>query len=414
MIGGEAGMPQRTVADPRDIDSLNLADPSTHAEYDLSDAWKWLRRNRPVYWHRAVGSSPGFWVVSRHKDVSDIYADRRFTSEKGNVIQTLLTGGDSAAGMMAAVTDGPRHSEIRSIIMKGFSPRSLKGISDSLRKEIGKLLAKAMEMGQVNFSREVASSIPLIAVCELMNVPESDREHILSLAKSTLTSDRSNQTPAEAWRAKNDILAYFGKLADDRRKNPGSDVVSALTQGAIGGKPLTMDEIVVNCYSLILGGDHSTRAAISGAVLALIENPSQWSLLKSGDVEIASAVEEVLRWTTPAMHFGRRALEDVSIAGQTIRRGDIVTLWNSSANKDEAVFSDPDKFILRRASNKHIAFGHGPHFCLGAYLARAEIAVMLTELKARVRDMSIAGPVIWEYSTIVNGISDLPVVLNAD
>jgi cytochrome P450 len=345
--------------------------------------------------------------------VSDIYADRRFTSEKGNVIQTLLMGGDSAAGMMAAVTDGPRHSEIRSIIMKGFSPRSLQGISNSLQKEIRELLTRAMGIGQVNFSREVASNIPLIAVCELMNVPESDREYILSLAKSTLTSDRSNQTPAEAWRAQNDILAYFEKLADDRRKNPGTDVVSALTQGAIGGKPLTTDEIVVNCYSLILGGDHSTRAAISGAVLALIENPSQWSLLKSGDVEVASAVEEVLRWTTPAMHFGRRALEDVNIAGQTIGSGDIVTLWNSSANKDEAVFDDPDKFILRRPSNKNIAFGHGPHFCLGAYLARAEIAVMLTELKAHVKDMTLAGPVLWEYSTIVNGISDLPVVLSA-
>lgn len=405
-------MPQRTVADPRDIDSLNLADPGTHAHYDLSDVWKWLRQNRPVYWHRAIGTSPGFWVVSRHKDVSDIYADRRFTSEKGNVIPTLLTGGDSAAGMMAAVTDGPRHSEIRSIIIKGFSPRSLKGISDGLQKEIKELLAKAIEVGQVNFSREVASNIPLIAVCELMNVPESDRQYILGLAKSTLTSDRSNQTPAEAWRAKNDILAYFEKLAEGRRKNPGTDVVSALTQGSIGGKPLTTDEIVVNCYSLILGGDHSTRAAISGAVLALIENPRQWSLLKSGDVEVASAVEEVLRWTTPAMHFGRRAREDVSIAGQTIRRGDIVTLWNSSANKDEAVFDDPDKFILRRAGNKHIAFGHGSHFCLGAYLARAEIAVMLTELRAHVKDMTIAGPVIWEYSTIVNGISDLPVALS--
>lgn len=405
-------MPQRALADPRDIDSLNLADPSTHAEYDLSEVWTWLRRNRPVYWHRAIGSAPGFWVVSRHKDVSDIYADKRFTSEKGNVIQTLLMGGDSAAGMMAAVTDGPRHSEIRSIIMKGFSPRSLQGISNSLQKEIRKLLIKGMEIGRINFSREVASNIPLIAVCELMNVPESDREYILSLAKSTLTSDR-HQTPAEAWRAQNDILAYFEKLADDRRKNPGTDVVSALTQGAIGGKPLTTDEIVVNCYSLILGGDHSTRAAISGAVLALIENPSQWSLLKSGDVEIASAVEEVLRWTTPAMHFGRCATEDVSIAGQTIRRGDIVTLWNSSANKDEAVFDDPDKFILRRASNRNIAFGHGPHFCLGAYLARAEIAVMLTELKDHVKDMSLAGPVIWEYSTIVNGISDLPVILSA-
>jgi cytochrome P450 len=401
------------MADPRNVDSLNFADPSTHAEYELSDVWQWLRVNSPVFWHRAIGASAGFWIVTRYKDVSMIYADKRFTSEKGNVIETLQMGGDSASGMMAAVTDGPRHFEIRSIMMRAFSPRSLKGVADGLQKNTRKLLMDAIDIGRVDFSREVAAKIPFIAICDLMNIPESERGYLLGLVKSTLTSDRADQTPAEAWQAKNDILAYFEKLVDNRRKIPGTDVISALTQGSIEGKPLTVDQIVVNCYSLILGGDHTTRGAISGAVLALIENPSQWSLLKSGDVEITSAVEEVLRWVTPAMHFGRQAQENVRIAGQTVKAGDIVTLWNSSANRDETMFDNPGRFNLCRINNKHLSFGHGPHFCLGAYLARAEISVMLAELRTHVKAIDIAGPVLWEYSTIVNSISDLPIVLSA-
>ncbi len=146
-----------------------------------------------------------------------------------------------------------------------------------------------------------------------------------------------------------------------------------LATGTLEGKPLTMDEIVVNCYSLILGGDETSRLSMTGAVAAFLEHPHQWRALLKGEVEVSTAVEEVLRWTTPAIHFGRSALEDVPVGdrGQEIKAGDIVTLWNTSANMDEEVFADPGRFDLARTPNKHIAFGYGPHFCLGAYLGRA-------------------------------------------
>ncbi|WP_030376743.1 cytochrome P450 family protein, partial [Streptomyces rimosus] len=273
-----------------------------------------------------------------------IYRDnKRFTSEKGNVLTTLLMGGDSAAGMMAAVTDGPRHSDLRKILLKAFSPRALEGVVDNIRQSTRALVAEAIARGECDFAADVAADIPLTAICDLMGVPESDRAKVLELTATALGNDGAAQSPAAAWQARNDILAYFGTLAAERRANPGDDAISVLATGTLEGKPLTMDEIVVNCYSLIIGGDETSRMSMTGGVLALIEHPAQWQALKSGQADIATAVDEILRWTTPALHFGRTALEDVPVGtqGQVIKAGDIVTLWNDSANMDEDVFEAP-------------------------------------------------------------------------
>jgi cytochrome P450 len=187
--------------------------------------------------------------------------------------------------------------------------------------------------------------------------------------------------------------------------------VSDVTASQVDGVPLDDDEIMLNCYSLILGGDETARLSMVGAVLALVEHPDQWRALKRGEAGLDNAVEEMLRWTTPALHSGRTATADTEIAGRTVRAGDIVTVWNSSANRDERVFDAPDALRLDRSPNKHVTFAHGPHFCLGAYLARAEIAAVLSGLRSRVNALERTGPAGPVYSNFLNGMVSLPLAL---
>nr|BAX90002.1 Cytochrome P450 [Kibdelosporangium sp. AK-AA56] len=405
-------MTTRRKVSPEELDGLDLADPKLHAECDLTDAWRHLRQHRPVYWNPETGETPGFWVLSRYADVASVYRDSaRFISEGGNVLETLLAGGDSAAGKMLAITDGPRHGDLRKLLMRAFSPRALVPIVASVRRTVNRLLRQALEQGTCDFAADVAAGIPLGAICDLLGVPDSDRAHVLALTSSALGSEHADATAADAWTAKSEILLYFADLARQRRDTGHSDVISLLTTSEVDGVPLDDDEIMLNCYSLILGGDETARLSMVGAVLALLEHPDQWQALKRGEADLDRAVEEMLRWTTPALHSGRTATTDTEIAGQPVRAGDIVTVWNISANRDEQVFCDPTELRLDRTPNKHLTFAYGPHFCLGAYLARAEIAAVLSGLRELVADMTLAGPSRPIYSNFLNGMSTLPLTL---
>ena len=402
--------PVRTPAAPDELPRLDLASPHLHAERDLTDVFRHLRDEDPVYWHPERDDRPGFWVVSRYQDVARIFRDnKRFTSERGNVLETLLGGGDSAGGKMLAVTDGDRHKALRNIMLKAFSPKALSVIVDSVRRAADRLVSAAVESGECDFAGDVAARIPLGAVCDLLGVPESDRADVLSLTSAALSSDHEDGTPADAFEAKNEILLYFAGLAAERRDTPHNDVVSLLAASEIDGEHLDDVEVMLNCYSLILGGDETSRLSMIGGARALMEQPEQWKALKSGDVTVESAVEEVLRWTTPALHAGRTAEEDVEVEGRTIRRGDIVTIWNSSANFDERVFTEPGVFDLARKPNKHLTFAYGPHFCLGAYLARMEIGAVLDGCRRMAARMEPAGPAKAIYSNFLSGLSTQPV-----
>jgi cytochrome P450 len=405
---------RRTIA-PEELDTLNLADPRLHAESELSAVWRRLREHAPVHWNPATDSAPGFWVVTRHADVTAVYRDSAgFTSEGGNVLETLLAGGDTAAGRMLAITDGEKHAGLRRILMSAFSPRALEPIVDSVRRTVTRLLRDAIEKGSCDFAADVAAGIPLGAICDLLGVPESDRAYVLSLTSSALGSHDADSTVADAWIAKSEILLYFANLARDRRDSGHADVIALLAGSQVNGLPLDDDEIMLNCYSLILGGDETARLSMVGAALALLDHPGQWQALKRGDTPIDTAVEEILRWTTPALHSGRTATADTEIGGRPIKAGDIVTVWNASANRDERVFDAPDELRLDRTPNKHVTFAYGPHFCLGAYLARAEIGAVLTGLRDLVADMEQTGPARPVYSNFLSGLSSLPVALKGE
>lgn len=396
-----------------DLDSVDLTDPRTFARPDLRAMWARFRAERPVHRHRATPGAPAFWVLSRHADVLAVYRDnKRFTSERGNVLATLLRGEDSASRKMLAVTDGSRHREIRNLMLRSFSPRVLAPVVDGVNRRTAALMDEALERGTFDFVTDLADHIPINTIGDLMGVPVRDREQLVQWNTRTLSRTSAEQGPEEEWLARNEILLYFSQLAAQRRRHPGDDVISALATGTVDGRPLTEDEIVLNCYSLILGGDESSRMSSVGAVIALAEHPDQWRALKEGAVDTGSATEEVLRWTTPAMHFGRRALTDVPVRDRTLAAGDVVTLWNSSANFDEDVFEDPERFDLARTPNKHVAFGHGPHFCLGAFLGRTHVEALLRSLRAEVGHIEILGSPRLLHSNFVYGYTSLPVRLD--
>jgi cytochrome P450 len=403
----------RPVLDPRDLAGIDLADVRLHADHDLTLVWRHLRDERPVHWNPSPGTAAGgFWAVTRYADVLAVYRDhRRFTSTRGNVLATLLHGGDSAGGRMIAVSDGPRHRAVRSLLSAPLGPRGLSRLRDQVHTTARRLVRAAVERGRCDFAREVAAHLPLLTICDLLGVPDGDRPFIREQVALALGSDRPAQPPAEVWLARNEILLYFRMLTRDRRASPADDLVSTLAHGRIDGEELSEDEVILNCYSLILGGDETTRLSMTGAVAAFAERPAVWRRFAAGEFGTAGAVEEVLRWTSPAMHGGRTAVEDVELHGERIRAGEVVSVWTVSANQDEREFPRPGVFDLGRSPNRHLGFGYGSHFCLGAYLARLELTALLTVLRELVGHIEPAGPPGRIFSNFLAGCTSLPVEL---
>lgn len=405
----------RPVLNPELLDSLDLADPVLHAENELSEVWRRLREDRPHYWHPAKDDRPGFWVFSRYSDTMAIYRDKEhFTTEGGNMLSTLLTGGDSASGSMLAMTDGDKHTQLRNVLNAAFAPRRLKSIREAIRRTIDDLIKAAIDKGECDFVHDISANIPLGAICGLMDVPEADRRYLLGLTSQAFSSDYADAPPEESWQAKSEILLYFADLAQTRRGRDSDDVVSLLANCHVGGQPLSDADLMSNCYGLIIGGDETGRHAISGGIQALIEQPDQWRALKEGTVGLDTAANEVLRWTVPALHSGRKATGDTTVDGQPVKKGDIVTVWISSANRDPEVFADPDRFLLDRKPNKHLTFAFGSHICLGHTLARIEVEEVLDALRTLVSSAEQTGPERWIYSNVLNGMSYLPVKLTPE
>jgi cytochrome P450 len=392
---------------PTDVD---LVDPQTYRDHDMAALWREYRRQKPILWHRGVGGRPGFWVVSRHRDCMEIYRDsRRFTVEWGNMLSTLLAGGDSAGGRMMSVADGRRHRELRGVILKAFSQRALDIVAGRVRSYADRLLAEAIDRGSCDFATDIAARIPINTICDLLGVPEADRSHLLQLNKRAVSSDEPGHTEMDARLARSEIIMYFTELVQQRSGQPGDDVISLLAATTVDDEPLSSHDVVLNCYGLLIAGEETSRCSMIGAVHALATHQDQWAGLRRGEVDLGTATDEMIRWSTPVMHAGRTATEDVELGGNLIRKGQIITVWNSSANRDEEVFSDPDILDLARSPNRHLSFGFGAHFCIGVFLARTEISAVLDGLRRYAAGIELDGSPQRIYSNVLNGFSRLPV-----
>ncbi len=389
----------------------DLTAPETFRAHSLPAMWSQVRQVAPVFWHPYKDT--GFWVVSRYDDVVAVYRDStNFTSERGSVLDVLLSGGDSAGGRMLAVTDGARHRAIRKVMTRFFTPAQLSLIAPSIRDRTRRVVAEALARETVDFSTDVADRLPIEAICDLMAIPEADRPHLLACNKAALSSDERDATALDAVSARGEILYYLSELVARRRRDRGDDIVSALTTAQVDGRPLDDEDLALNCYSLILGGDESTRMSAGTGAVAFARWPDEWKRLRlAGSVE--PAVEEVLRWSTPSMHFARTATADVRVRDQTVRKGDVVTLWNTSANLDETQFPDPERFDTARDPNDHVTFGQGRHYCLGALMARLELRCLLAAMREQIAAMELLSEPRQVYSTFLFGYSSAPMRLVA-
>ncbi|GAB1338582.1 cytochrome P450 [Streptomyces sp. E-15] len=395
--------------------TVDLGDPNTFAEYDLGAFWRTLRDTAPVHWNPPADGRRGFWVLSRHDDILTAYRDDvHFTSERGNVLVTLLGGGDAGAGRMLAVTDGHRHHELRKILQRVLSPRVLRQVAAAVRVNTRQLIREAVETGGCDFAERIASRIPMTTISNLLGVPEQDRDFLLAQTKTALSADDDDVDEVDSEMARNEILLYFMDMVEERRESPGDDVISLLTGSAVDGVPLSDEDIVLNCYSLIIGGDETSRLTMIDSVHTLAAQPEQWRRLKHGEVAIDTAVDEVLRWASPTMHFGRTVIRETEVHGVRLRPGEIVTLWHASGNRDERVFDRPGVFDPGRTPNKHMAFGYGPHFCLGSYLAKVEIAELLRALRDFTVGFEQTGEALRIRSNFLTGFSTLPVRFRPD
>jgi len=417
--------------------------PTQPGEIDLSDlrlfaegiphfAFARLRSAAPVYGN--PGRDGGFWALTRHEDVCAVNRDsRRFSSERRGVMtfdQRLLSKGAStgparSGGLeggraepgprMMIEIDPPRHTRYRSLVNRGFTPRMVATLEPRMREIARLAVDEAVALRRFDFAERLANRLPVQMICELVGVPREDQRMVEELSdriQAGAAQGAAGGGIADAEIA--ELCAYANRLGEEKRRELAGgrephDIVTTLLSADVDGHALSPAEFALFFLLLTVAGNETTRSALSGGALALARNPEQWALLRARPELLERAVEEVLRFSSPILYMARTATCDVEIRGEKIREGERVVLWYASANFDEAVFADPLRFDVARTPNEHVAFGAGgPHFCLGASLARLEVRVMLGELARRVSELRLAGPVVHAGSNFSNGILSLP------
>ena len=403
------------------LSDVDVYDPDNYVEDVPHEMFATLRSQAPVHWHDHP-LEDGFWCVTRHADIVQVNRDWETFSNyaRSCFMNTPPDDQLEQTRMMMLNMDPPEHHQLRKLVNRGFTPRRIKVLQHVLAVRAQKIVVDIGPKGECEFVEEVAAELPLQAIAEFLGVPQADRKRIFELSNRLIGFDDPEfGEPAdreEQQSAAEEMYAFAQELASDRRANPRDDIVSDLLQGEVDGERLT--DLDFNLFFLLLAvaGNETTRNAISHSMLALIQNPDERTRLIEHPELIDTAIEEFLRWATPVMHFRRTATKDTRIGDQDIAEGDAVVMWHISGNRDEEMFDDPYRFDVGRWPNEHldhVAFGGGgPHFCLGANLARAEMKVMIEAVLQRLPDMELAGDVERLRSNFINGIKRMPVTFS--
>ncbi|MEV6304175.1 cytochrome P450 [Actinoplanes sp. NPDC051861] len=369
---------------------------------------------------RITTRGPGFWAVTSYEAVLE--ASRRpevFSSAaKGAFLVDPRTPGDLRQTRQLLVNmDAPQHARIRKLVTAVFTPRAVRGLTEAIAVHARDLVARVVAAGSFDVVTDLAAELPLLVLADLLGVPREDRHLLYRWSNHLVGFDdpEFGGGDVDAYRtAMGEAFQYALRMALQRREEPTDDLVSRLANAEIDGERLSDREFCNLWLLLVVAGNETTRHAISGSLDALAAHPEQLAHLVEGRVPVAVAVEELLRWITPIMQFRRTATVDTELAGQAIAAGDKVVLYYVAANRDPAVMAAPHTLDLGRAPNRHLAFGIGPHFCLGAHLARLELTTMLTELLPHLDGLRVDGPVVRLESNFVNGIKSMPAHLKGE
>ncbi|BBX00400.1 cytochrome [Mycolicibacterium moriokaense] len=397
----------------------NFANGFPHALFAIH------RREAPVYWHEPTANTPdgeGFWSVATHAETLAVFRDPETYSSVtggsrpfgGTLLQDL-----AVAGQVLNMMDDPRHSHIRRLVSSGLTPRMIARVEDDLRTRARRLLDSVTPGEPFDFLVDVAAELPMQMICILLGVPESERHWLFEAIEPQFDFGGSRKasvgqlTPEEAGSR---MYTYGQELIASKRAEPTDDMLSVVANATVEDESLTgssLSEVELYLFFSLLfsAGAETTRNSVAGGLLALIENPDQMHALRDDLEQLPTAIEEMVRWTSPSPSKRRTATRDVELAGCQIKAGDKVQIWEGSANRDPAAFDDPDTFNITRKPNPHLGFGHGVHYCLGANLARLELRVLYEELLTRFGSARLVKPVEWTRSNRHTGMRHLVVEL---
>lgn len=398
-----------------DLDGLDLFDLDLYSSGDPHPIWDVMREKTPLH-HQVLPDGREFWSVTRYEDVCRVLGDHReFTSERGTV-PTHLGTDDVAAGVLLTSTDPPRHTEVRRPLGSKLTARAVKSWEDSIRGTVSRFLQPALD-GETFDLAEKALLLPAMVTGPLLGIPAKDWEELVQLtAMVTAPSDPHFLQGSEAATlaiSHHELVTYVKDWVKERRASGGEDdsLLQHLMSVRPGGEALSDEEIALDGYSILLGANVTTPHTVSGTVHALIERPEQFAKAQADPTLIPNLVEEGLRWTSAACNFMRYAVDDVEIAGDTIPARGAVVAWIGSANRDSAQFTDPHEFDITRSNAKRqVAFGYGPHFCIGAPLTRLTLRIFFEELLQRFGSIDLAGEPEHLRSYFIAGMTHLPIV----
>lgn len=402
---GEAGVTEDAIS----IGGVDLTDPNSYLAGPPLDAFRKLRERAPVAWH-PYQDGPGFLALTGYDEVLAVSRDSTTWSSEVDAVYFEKPGPDSPAdmrGVMMLTMDPPRHTALRSLVNKGFTPRQVARLNERISEIARDLVDNVIEKGECDFVQEVAGALPSHVIAELLGIPVEDGCRLYELTEITNSGPVQDARIAEAGMQ---IFAYAAELAARKRAEPGDDIATSLLHAEIDGQRLTDMEFNFFFILLLNAGGDTTRNLVAGGILALMDNPAQLAKLQTDPSMMPTAVEEMLRYISPVMWFLRTATKDTEVRGIPVEKGGRVAMFYPSANRDESVFADPDTFDVTRTPNPHVAFGGGgTHFCLGANLARVEASALVSEVLARMKNMELAGPVERMQSMFISGIHAMPV-----
>lgn len=399
------------------LEDVDLTDPDLYAAGGHHAVLRFLRENAPVFWQRQR-SGPGFWAITRYEDVRRVSRDAATFISSGGTSTMDLERPDSASldyQMMAGtlvITDPPRHTKLRALVNKAFTPGAVSALEPYVRRVVGQILDDLAGRDRFDFVADVAARLPFAVICEMLGVPDEDRAALFRAIEPMLATgvDMSQGTMLEPMESARGLIDYLSGLIDERGYRPRADLVSGVVAAELDGERLTKAEMLALCILLFIAGSETTMNAISGGMLALVENPGERARVASDPSLMPTAVEEILRWTSPTIvSMVRTATRDAEVRGREITAGQKVTMWYGSANRDAEFFDDPERFDVSRTPNDHLAFGFGAHFCLGAQLARLELRVTFEQLLERMPGLALDGEPRHLRSNIFNGFEQMPV-----
>ncbi len=418
------------VATERTLAAINIADPIRYQEegYPWAD-WDLLRRVAPVYYHDRPGTRP-FWAVTRYEDILAISKNpkvflntRYFTLQtiEGEAISHSLESHYATNDLLEM--DPPEHGLHRNTVNRPFTPRALRAVEERIQEMsqgiiedvVTRLVDPLAGGGRADFVTDFSVKLPVYVICDMMGVPREDADQVLLWTNEGIAPDdpefkHGRTAEATAYHSFTSMLDYFRDLVADRRKHPRDDLTTMVAEARVDGAPLPEETVLGILNLLLIAGNETTRNATSGGMLSLLDHPDQFDRLRAAPALLDSAIEEMLRWTSPLIHFVRHVAEDTVVGSQPMPKGDRLVMYYPSANRDESIFPDPYVFDITRSPNDHLAFGgFGEHYCLGANLARLELRVAFRHLLSRLPNIERDGPIMRTRAMLIGGMSHMPV-----